>query len=227
MPDSCLGPVCEVVHLLSQWLKIHVLPVAPLLTPLVATVAGLIAWYSIHVTRSTARKRAAIDFFLKTDMDAGMVAAHRSFQNALKSMEDHVRSGKSMDSFVKGDDGLSSDAYLALTGYLNIHELVAVGIKNKVFDKNVCYNFWSDALVDHTNKAQKLIDLESSVEGWEASFLELRKLSVKWEKRNLKWQAKQRKKAKRQAPAPNPAPSAPTAGQNPAPPSPQTTSEHR
>lgn len=109
-------------------------------------------------------------------------------------MEDHVRSGKSMDSFVKGDDGLSSDAYLALTGYLNIHELVAVGIKNKVFDKNVCYNFWSDALVDHTNKAQKLIDLESSVEGWEASFLELRKLSVKWEKRNLKWQAKQRKK---------------------------------
>jgi hypothetical protein len=220
MPDSCLGPVCEYVHLLSQWLKIHILPVAPLLTPLVATVAGLIAWYSNHDTRSTARKRAAIDFFLKTDMDTGMVAAHKSFQDALKNLADHERTGKSMDAFCKGEDGLYTTPYLAITGYLNIHELVAVGIKNKVFDKNVCYNFWSDALVHHAKLANKLIDFESSAVGWEASFLELRKLSVKWEKRNLKWQAKQRKKAKRQAPAPNPAPSA---GQNPAPPSPQTT----
>ncbi len=54
MPDSCLGPVCEYIHLLSQWLKIHLLPFGPLFTPLVASVAGAIALYSIHVTRSVA-----------------------------------------------------------------------------------------------------------------------------------------------------------------------------
>jgi hypothetical protein len=73
MPERCLGPICEYVHLLSQWLKIHILPFGPLLTATVATVAGIVAVISILVTKSIARKRAAIDFFLKTDMDKGMV----------------------------------------------------------------------------------------------------------------------------------------------------------
>ena len=47
--------------------------------PLVATVAGIVAIVSIIVTKSIARKRAAIDLFLKTDMDKGMVDAHVAF----------------------------------------------------------------------------------------------------------------------------------------------------
>ena len=223
MPDSCLGPVCEYIHLLSQWLKIHLLPFGPLFTPLVASVAGAIALYSIHVTRSVARKRAAVDFFLKTDMDKTMVDAHTAFQKALKPMEAHACSGKSMESFCKDAEGFYTADYLAITSYLNIHELVAMGIKNKVFDEEVCYNFWSDALVQHANDAHRLIEYESSIKGSEAAFLELRSLKVKWERRNLKWQERQQRKAKRQGQPPATVQSAQAAGQSPVPPSQETT----
>ena len=39
------------------------LPYAPLITSSIALVAGAIALYSVHVTRTIARKRATIDFF--------------------------------------------------------------------------------------------------------------------------------------------------------------------
>jgi hypothetical protein len=61
-----------------------------------------------------------------------------------------------------------------------VHGLVAVGIKNKVFDRTVCFNFWSDALVRHTEEARKFIEYKVSSEGGEASYFELRKLSLEW-----------------------------------------------
>jgi hypothetical protein len=96
-----------------------------------------------------------------------------------------------------------------------VHELVAVGIKNKIFDHNVCYNFWSDALVRHARVAGKLIENEVASEGGEAAYLELRKLSIKWAKRTTKWREKQRRKAaKAQARISKSVQSAPTAGQS-------------
>ncbi len=226
MPDACWGPVCEWVHLLSQWLKIHVLPVGPLLTPVVGTIAGGIAFYSIYVTRSVARKRAAVDFFLKTDMDKGMVDAHTSFQAAMEAWATHDKEGKPVETFVKGEDGKFTEQYRDITTYLNIHELVAMGIKNKVFDRKVCYNFWSDALVSHADKTRKIIEYDVSSEGGAASFLELRNLSEKWKKRNERWQKKQLPKAKRKGLRPEPVQSFPAPGQNSATPYPQTKDEH-
>jgi hypothetical protein len=33
--------------------------------------------------------------------------------------------------------------YWAIRNYLNLHELLSVGVLKKVFDKEVCYDFWS------------------------------------------------------------------------------------
>jgi hypothetical protein len=183
MTETCWGPVCEWIHLLAQWLKVHIIPFAPLFTPIVATVAGLIALYSIHVTRSVARKRAAVDFFLKTDMDKGMVEAYLNFQKASTAFAKHVEKGDPIETFVRDGQGNYTMGYVDVTSYLNIHELVAVGIKNKVFDHDVCYAFWSDALVRHTNRTQKLIDHVVEAEGQPAGFIELRNLSTKWKKK--------------------------------------------
>jgi hypothetical protein len=195
MPDICWGPVCGYIHCVAQWLKIHILPFGTLITASVAIGAVIVAVTSILVTMATARKRAAIDFFLKTDLDAGMATAHKAFQAALKVLEKHEADGKTIETFVKSPDGSDTKEYSDIITYLNVHELVAVGIKNKVFDHDVCYNFWSDALVRHTDKARKLIDYEASSDGGEASFLELRDLSVKWKKRIMKWREKRRTKA--------------------------------
>jgi hypothetical protein len=184
------GAILGVIHLFSQWIKIHVLPLAPLITPIVAIAAGAIALYSIHVTRSVARKRAAIDFFLKTDMDKGMVEAYAAFQTALIAWQANEKEGKPIEAFLRDSAGGYTTAYRDITTYLNIHELVAVGIKNRVFDDEVCYNFWSDALVRHTDKTRKLIEHEVSSDGGAASYLELRTLSAKWKGRITKWEKK-------------------------------------
>jgi hypothetical protein len=49
----------------------------------VAVVGGAIALYSIHVTRSIARKRATIDFFLKTEADSSIVKLFQQFDTHL------------------------------------------------------------------------------------------------------------------------------------------------
>jgi hypothetical protein len=212
MPEACLGPLCGWIHVLSVWFKIHLLPLAPLITPVVAIAAGAIAIYSIHAARSVARKRGAIDFFLKTDLDAGMVKAYADFQAALAAWEKHNKEGKPIEEFLRDANGVYTESYRHINSYLNIHELVAVGIKNKVFDHEVCYNFWSDALVRHTDKTRKLIDYEVSSDGGAAAYLELRTLSVKWKKRITKWQSRQIQAEKQGQPVKT-APPAPTAGQ--------------
>ena len=219
MPEACWGPVCEWIHVLSQWLKIHLLPFAPLITPIVATAAGAIAIYSIHVTRSVARKRGAVDFFLETGMDKGMVDAYAAFQVALSAWEKHDASGKPVEFFLREENGAYTAYYKDITSYLNIYELVAVGIKNKVFDHEVCYNFWSDALVRHTDKTRKLIEHEVASEGGLAAYLELRKLSIEWKRRLQSGKRNRGKKLRSKGLLPKPVPAA---GQNLARPSQET-----
>ena len=231
MPDTCLGPVCGWIHFLSLWVKIHILPFAPLITVVVAAaaagVAARIAWHSIQVTRSVARKRAAIDFFLKTDMDAGMVTAYKDFQDALAVWEKHVKDGKDIEEFMRDKQGVVTKASRDINSYLNVHELVAVGIKNEVFDPEVCYNFWSNALVRHTEKTKQLIDYEVASEGGAAAWLEPRTLSEKWKARIEKWQAEQVAIAKKQGQHPKPAPLAPVTGQTIGRPSQETMFGHQ
>jgi hypothetical protein len=70
---------------------------------------------------------------------------------------------------------------------------VAVGIKNKVFDDQVCYNFWSDAMVRHVKDADSIIQYEIAEGGSEALFLELRTLSSRWSAKIRVWNSKSSK----------------------------------
>jgi uncharacterized protein DUF4760 len=133
--------------------------------------------------------------------------------------EQHDEARKSVDSFIKAPGGGYTKEFNDISAYLNIHELVAVGIRNKVFDREVCYNFWSDALVRHTERTRKLIEHDVSSEGGAAAYLELRTLSIKWKKRITKWQKKEKRKAARQKER------TAAAGQSPAQPSPGTIGE--
>jgi hypothetical protein len=147
---------------------------------------------SITSQRETARKRAAIDFFLKTDLDHNMLQAHADFETALKKLKKHMADSGSVRSFAEGTE-TGNDDYKKIIRYLNVHELVAVGIKNKVFDDQVCYNFWSDAMVRHVSEAGSIIQYEIAEGGSEALFLELRTLSTRWSARIRDWNSKFKK----------------------------------
>src|SRR5262245_44544571 len=122
-----LWSLYEAVHLGA----IKLLPYAPLITPSIAVVAGGIALYSIHVTRTIARKRATIDFFLKTEADSSMVKLFQSFDEHVAAVSEQIDQGKSLKEIVKTIE------YKTVHACLNIHELIAVGIANDVFDEKV------------------------------------------------------------------------------------------
>ncbi|MGX4801653.1 DUF4760 domain-containing protein [Bradyrhizobium guangdongense] len=126
-----------------------------------------------------------------------MADIYIAFRDSLLAWEAHAATNKPTGDFIKSPDGKLSDDYRNINTYLNVHELVAVGIKNKVFDHDVCYNFWSDALVRHTERTKAIIEHEVSSEGGAAAYFELRRLSAKWGKRLNKWQAKQTRKSKK------------------------------
>jgi Domain of unknown function (DUF4760) len=146
---------------------------------------------SITSQREIARKRAAIDFFLKTDLDQNMIVAHADFETALKKLKSHVANSGTVRSFAEEKE--TENDYKKFLLYLNIHELMAVGIKNKVFDEQVCYNFWSDAMVRHVKEADSIIQYEIAEGGSDALYLELRNLSVGWSARIQEWNSKSRK----------------------------------
>ena len=149
----------------------RLLPFVPYGTALIALGALATAIIAIITQTRVARRRAAIDFFLKTDLDHNMLEAHRDFRTAVKALKLHLAAGQTVKSFEETQE----QTYRHILKYLNIHELVAVGIKNRVFDCNVCFNFWGDVLVQHANETAAVIDYEIESEGTpSAAFLELR-----------------------------------------------------
>jgi len=67
-----------------------------------------------------------------------------------KALKLHLTAGANRSNLLKRK--LMSKTYRHILKYLNIHELVAVGIKNRVFDDDVCFNFWGDVLVQHADE---------------------------------------------------------------------------
>lgn len=185
MPDACLGPTCELMHLLSQWLKIHLLPLAPLVTATIASIAGIVAVVSIVVTKQIARRRAAIDFFLKTEADKSIVDIFQRFDESLGVVNGHIDAGTKLAEITKTKE------YKDIHTCLNIHELLAIGVSNGVFDKTVAYHYWSAALVSHKKKAEKLINFSRENPEDYSAYIGMIGLSQEWQKKLEKWASKQ------------------------------------
>jgi hypothetical protein len=152
----------------------EVAKIAPIATATIAGVALIIALASIFVQRGLARRRAALDFFFKTEMDKSTVDAYNSYESAIEKFKKHGSAKALYD-----DDA----EYRSVRAYLNIHELVAVGIHTGVLDEKVCYNFWSDELIEAFEDSKSLIDYIRSM-GSVFSYTEFEKLSKKWTKRD-------------------------------------------
>jgi hypothetical protein len=84
---------------------------APILTATIAIVAAGVAWRSIRVQRSIARKRAAVDVFIKTEMDQSMIDAYEAFRQGRTSLSNV--SDEQMGEFSK------SPQYRAIRAYLD------------------------------------------------------------------------------------------------------------
>jgi hypothetical protein len=168
------GAILEAVEMSDTWGT-----VPQWLTALVACGAAIIAVVSIRTQRDLARKRAAVDIFFKTEMDSGAREIQRSYEKALKEL----RKEPDVEKFYASEDSTHCDSVLS---YLNIHELIAVGIHKEVFDEDVCFDFWSDELVDAHKACAKLIEHMRKQDRSSFSYVDLEKLARKWEERDAK-----------------------------------------
>lgn len=106
--------------------------IAPIGTVIVALSALGVAMWSLLAQKGVARRRAAIDFFLKTEMDEKLLVAYDKYRTSV----DVLRKATDLDAFCQTDD------YHHVRSYLNILELMAVGIENSTFDERICYVYW-------------------------------------------------------------------------------------
>jgi hypothetical protein len=166
----------------------------------VAVAAGVIALYNIHAQRQIARRRASFDLFLKTETDDKMVDSYDNFHKGLAAM----RSASSPADFCTSE--ATRKQYYWVRKYLNVHELVAVGLKEKVLDYDTCYIYWGDILVNNCNDARPILDYVRSRPRNAFTYVDLETLNADWK---VKRERALAKRGVAPPPAPDPSASAP------------------
>jgi hypothetical protein len=106
-----------------------IVPYAQISTAFVATAALVVATWSLLAQKAVARRRAAIDFFLKTEMDEKMLAAYNIY----------VENKTKIPLYSDMRDFCLTEHYDHVRAYLNVLELMAVGVHNNTFDERICY----------------------------------------------------------------------------------------
>ncbi|MGY3690835.1 hypothetical protein ACVIGA_000915 [Bradyrhizobium sp. USDA 3240] len=160
-----------------DWMAAH----APIATATIALIASIVAMRAIRVQRSIAKNRAAVDFFIKTEMDQPMLTAHAKYEAAALVLSSHTANSTLMAQFE------ASEEYTHVRSYLNIHELLAVGIRKGVIDEDVAYHFWADTLIRHCNECELLIKRLRQRPNHGAAYLELTNLHSIWKTRVENW----------------------------------------
>jgi hypothetical protein len=151
---------------------------AQLITTGIAIVAAVIAVVSIRDQRGIARRRAALDFFLKTQMDDTGIKLYNDF----KRIAPGIAAAVSMESFVTTAD------HERVRAFLNICELIAVGINERVFSERVSYAYWGDVLPWSYQAAEPLIKYvrQRPGDGTAATYRDLEKVATAWAGRNAR-----------------------------------------
>jgi Domain of unknown function (DUF4760) len=146
-------------------------------TALIAASAGGIAICSIRSQREIARRRASFDVFLRTETDEKMITAYDNFHTGIVEM----KKAESIEEFCTSE--LARSHYLAVRKYLNVHELVAVGISEEVLDHDVCYAYWGDTLMNGYSDAMPVLQYVRNRPKNKYTYSDLEKFNAGWVKR--------------------------------------------
>jgi hypothetical protein len=154
---------------------------APIGSLIIALCALGVASLSLIAQKGVARRRAAIDFFLKTEMDEKLLIAYDQYRTAV----DALRNVTDLDAFCKTED------YHHVRSYLNVLELMAVGIENSTFDERICYVYWKGFILDAMRDTARLIDHIRTRHKADLYFRSFRQLHYRWMTNSelaLRWQ---------------------------------------
>lgn len=151
-----------------QWWAEEIAKLAPIGTMLIALVAATIALRSLRAQRDIARKRAALDLMLKIITEKTMIDFRLKAGAALAAHEER-----------DSDEKFASSEHLAvLRGIIEFLELVAVGIKTKVVDEDICFETLGGFMVETIRVTKYFITAEA-----EHILLNLGPIAERWSER--------------------------------------------
>jgi hypothetical protein len=143
---------------------------APIGTASIALLAALIALGAIWAQVYMARRRASIDFFLKTETDKTVIDLYNKF----KKHAPRVSSSREPWLDEEHDD---------IRTFLNICELIAVGVNKRAFSESVSFHYWVDVIKKSYRTSEQLINniRNNPEEGSPYTYIELEKLAKRWD----------------------------------------------
>jgi Domain of unknown function (DUF4760) len=149
--------------------------IAPIGTALIVLIAAMIALGAIQM--HIARRRASIDFFLKTEIDKTVIDLYNKF-----------KANAPLIAFVPDPSDLTRSDYEDIRAFLNTCELIAVGVNKGAFSKSVSEAYWGDVIPNAYQTAKQLINniRNTPGEGSRYTYVNLEKLAKRWAKRTRK-----------------------------------------
>jgi uncharacterized protein DUF4760 len=146
---------------------------APLGTAAIALAAAVIALSAMYVQRDTAKRRAAIDFFLKTEMDEKLIEAWTRFQELTPKIPSMIS---------RPEIKVTDQDFRELTKWLNICELIATAVNLDAFSERVSRHYWEYVLPDSFFDARLFImHMRGTPKlGGPKTYIELQKLAERW-----------------------------------------------
>jgi hypothetical protein len=157
---------------------IDIVPYAQMGTTVIATAALVVATWSLLAQKAVARRRAAIDFFLNTEMDEKMLAAYNIY----------VQSKAKMNTCSDMTEFCRTEHYDHVRAYLNILELMAVGVHHKTFDQRICFVYWCDFIKGAVKDCRPLLDHLRKLPSGSLSYRDLVRLEKRWSSAKRFWQ---------------------------------------
>ena len=150
---------------------------APIATATIALFAASVAVIAVLVQRDTAQRRAAIDFFLKAETDDGLIQAYAKFHELVPKIPAII---------LKQNLNYNDAEYCALRKWLNLCELIAVGIRLGGFSMKVSYDYWGYVLPDTYTQSLALIQhiRRTPALGGPKTFYDLERLAAHWAKKD-------------------------------------------
>jgi hypothetical protein len=144
---------------------------APIDTATIALIAAIIALSAIWARMHIARRRASIDFLLKTETDRTAIELYDKFKEKAPKI-----------TTVPDPSDARRRDYNDIRSWLNICELIAVGVNKGAFSKSISFDYWGDVIPRSYQTAERLIhDIRNNPEeGSQHTCVELEKLATRW-----------------------------------------------
>lgn len=137
---------------------------APIATLTVGVLAAVFAFWGIQSQRGIARRRATLDFIMKSETDGDMIKARLRFIELSKDVN-------GLGPWAALDKEKTDEAQ-KIKLILNEFELIAIGIKRGIIDKQLYCNWFKSGAIKHWDHAEPFVNILRSRTGNNALYIE-------------------------------------------------------